>query len=367
VLGLLLAPIAATAMASAPAGLSGVWQGEIGGLPIRACFSTRDSSAFGSYYYERHRRLIALEAEEDSGSVFREIDARDSGHPRWRVERVDGTSLTGSWTQGRRALPVRLTRVAGWESEPGEEGENGPCMSMAFNAPRLAGIEVTQAAASVDGTAYRRLTLRHDGQFEANVETFALERDDAAARRVNAMLSEALAGDPPQWFECVRNALRFFPHEGSFDQRLEPAIISGGWLSVVQNHDSYCGGNHPNGGKTYRTFDLSSGSEVDPLSWFGPMWVERSPPESEEIYYTLRPELRERILAPWRSEAPECDEAIRSQDFWNAGITRQGFVFAPSLPHVIQACGEEFSLSFDSVRDLLTSEGAAAVQAILAD
>ena len=366
-LGLLLAPIATAFMASAPVGLEGVWQGSIGNLPIRACFSTREPTVFGSYFYERHRRLIALEAEEGEETAFRENDARDSSHAGWRIERVDGASLTARWTQGRRTLPVRLTRVAGWESEAGEDEENGPCMSMSFNGPRMTGIEVTEAAASADGTAYRRLSLRHDGQFEVQVETFALARGDPAARRVNAILSEALIGDPPEWFECVRNALRFFPHEGSFDQKIEPAVISERWLSVVQNHDSYCGGNHPNSGKTYRIFDLTNGAEEDLLSWFGPTWVERSPAEAQETYYTLRPEFRERILAGWRSEAPDCEEAIRSQEFWNAGITRQGFVFTPSLPHVIQACGEEFSLSFERARDLLTPEGAAAVQAIRAD
>ena len=366
-LGLLLAPIAAAFMASAPVGLEGVWQGSIGELPIRVCFSTREPMVFGSYYYERHRRLIALEAEEGDDTAFRENDARDSSHPGWRIERVDGASLTARWTHGRRTLRVRLTRVAGWESEAGEDEENGPCMSMAFNAPRLTEIEVIEAAASADGTAYRKRRLRHGGQFEAQVETFALDRDDPAARRVNAILSQALAGDPPEWFECLRNALRFFPHEGSFDQTIDPAVISERWLSVVENHDSYCGGNHPNSGKTYRIFDLTNGAEADLLSWFGPNWVERSPEEAEVTYYTLRPEFRERILAGWRSEVPDCEEAIRSQEFWDVGITRQGFVFTPSLPHVIQACGEEFRLSFEGARDLLTPEGAAAVQAIRAD
>jgi hypothetical protein len=346
------------ALAASSPGAGGVWQGTVGNLPIHACFSASDPISFGAYYYDRHRRLIALEAEEDGGLAFRETDVRDTNQPRWQIDRVSEVSLHGRWSQGRRILPVRLRRLAL------AEGEDGPCASMTFNRPRLAGIEIRSRDATLEGRRYRRLTLHHDGQVEANVESFALDREDPAGRRIDALLSEPFSGDPPEWFECLRAALERFPHEGSFDHRLEPVLFFDRWLSVVQTHDSYCGGNHPNGGTTYRLFDLSAGSEMDVLSWFGPAAVERSPPDSGEVYFTLKPALRDAILSGWRSEVSDCDEAVRSQDFWNAGVTRQGFVFQPSLPHVIRACGEEFRLSFERARPFLNGEGRAAIRSL---
>jgi hypothetical protein len=75
------------ASAAAPSGLAGVWQGEIGNLPVRACFTEREWGAFGAYFYQSRLQLIALEAAEGGNNAFTESEA-GAGAPRWQIERV---------------------------------------------------------------------------------------------------------------------------------------------------------------------------------------------------------------------------------------------------------------------------------------
>jgi len=351
--------IAGAAAASAPAELPGIWQGTVGDLPVRACFARPEQwGSFGAYFYLSRRRLIALDGADGESVTFHEGGGADPNRPRWRIERADAGRLTGQWTGGGRTLPVRLSRVA-------ETGGESPCGSLAFHQPRLAGVRTVSAPATMDGVAYTRITLDHGGRFEASVETFALAGASEAARRINAILAQALANDPPEWFECLRAPLEQSPFEGSFNQSLAPALISTRWMSVIEQHDGFCGGNHPNVGRTYRTFDLAMGREIDLHDWLNATAVQREGPAgSEEEIKTLRPALREFILAGWHAEQAECEEGVRSIEFWNIGLTREALIFSPQLPHVAQACGEEFTVSLARLRPFLTEEGAQNLRAL---
>lgn len=356
-LGALLA-VAAAAQA-APAGLPGIWEGTVGNLPVRACFVRREFSRFGAYYYLSQRRLIALDAEEGAEGAYREGGGAGGDGPRWLIEQAGPEALTARWTGNGRTLPVRLRRV------PFVEGEEGPCASIVFHQPRLEGVRTVATPASLDGVAYRRLTLATEGRFETSLQSFALDGSGAAAQRINAELGRGLAGDPPQWFECIQNSLSHSPFEGSFDERLEPAMFTRRWLSVSHHWDGYCGGAHPDSSNAYRTFDLGSGVEIDLHDWFKATAVKREHlAEVNEDSRTLEPAFRDVILQGWRAEAEECDEVVRSAEFWNIGLTREAFVFSPSLPHVAQACWEEFPVPFARVQSFLTEEGAEHVRTL---
>ncbi|MEA3044741.1 MAG: hypothetical protein QOH47_2579 [Sphingomonadales bacterium] len=348
-----LIAIAAAAAAAAPAELPGIWQGTVGNLPVRACFARPEEwGSFGAYFYLSRGQLIALEAAEGANGTFREGVGADPNRPRWRIERADAARLTAQWTGGGRTLPVRLNRVAG-------AGGESPCSSLIFHRPRLTGVRTVTARASRDGVAYARIALDHGGRFDASVETFALAGASAAVRRINAILGRALTGDPPEWFDCIRAPLEQGPNEGSFNHSLEPTLISSRWMSVIHQYDDFCGGAYPNAGRTYRTFDLASGREIDLHDWLNGTAVEREGPAgSEAEIKTLRPALRDLVLTGWNAEDAECVEGVRSHEFWEIGLTREALVFSPHLPHVAQACGAEFTISFARLRPFLTEEGA---------
>jgi hypothetical protein len=353
--------IALAAAAVAPAQLEGIWQGTVGNLPVRACFAGGEMGSFGAYFYLSRRRLIPLEAEEGASDAFRETDARNPNSPRWLIERADAARLTARWTGGGRTLPVRLSRVARADGE-------SPCSSLVFHEPRRTGVRTVTARASRDGVAYTRITLDHGGRFDASFETFALEGASEAVRGINATLARALTGDPPEWFDCIRAPLEQGPNEGGFNESLGPALISTRWMSVIDQYDGFCGGAYPDAGRRYRTFDLATGREIDLHDWLNATAVQRESPDgSEEEIKTLRPALRDFILAGWNAEAAECEEGVRGTEFWTIGLTREGLVFSPDLPHVAQACGEEFTLSFARLRPFLTEEGAANLRALQAE
>jgi len=358
----LFAPILALAAAAAapPADLPGVWEGSIGNLPVRACFVQREWGAFGAYYYLSRRRLIPLEAVEGAADAFRE--GGETRSPRWLIESADAARLNARWTGGTRTLPVRLRRLAR------AEGDEGPCGSMTFHQPRLAGVRTVTARASKDGVAYTRITLDHGGRFEITFETFALDGASEAVRRINAELGRALAGDPPSWFQCIQDSLGAGPNEGAFDESLAPAMIARRWMSVAHHWDGFCGGAHPDSSNSYRLFDLASGRETDLYDWLNASAVRREGPRgSVEELKTLLPAFRDVILSGRRLEEAECEEVIRTTEYWNIGLTREGFVLEPSLPHVVQACGETFTLSFDRLGPFLTEEGAANLRALRAE
>ena len=200
----------AAAGAAAPAGLPGMWEGTIGDLPVRACFTKRESDTFGAYYYLSRLQLIALSEVEGSASAFFEGNGALADQPRWLIENAEGDRLTGRWTGSARTLPVRLRRIAR------QEGEDSPCGSLAFHQPRLEGVHVVRTRASGEGLAYTKLALDHGGRFDVTLESFALDGDSAAIRQINAALARGFSEDPPEWLGCVRYSLSDGGLEGSF-------------------------------------------------------------------------------------------------------------------------------------------------------
>ena len=88
---------------------------------------------------------------------------------------------------------------------------------------------------------------------------------------------------------------------------------------------------------------------------------------TEEPAKTLTEPFRAMILKGWKPEDPECGGAIREEEFWNIGISRSGLVFSPSLPRVIMACGEDFTIPFARLTPWLNATGQAAVASIEAE
>jgi hypothetical protein len=360
----MLAPLLALAAAAAPAAssdLAGLWEGRVGDLPVRACFTRREWGTFGAYYYLSRLRVIGL-TQDDGGGAFREGGGADPNRPGWSIERVDGATLTARWTNRGRTLPVRLHRLARMERD------ESPCASLAFHRPRLAGVRMVTSRPRTDGIAYTRFTLDPRGRFEVHFETFALDGQGAAVRRINAELARDMIGDPPPWFGCIRDSLGDSAFEGEADEMLTPTMISSRWLAVTHHWDGFCGGAHPDSSNVYRTFDLTSGREIDLHDWLNGDAVNRLSPEGggEEIK-TLRPALRDLILANWDPGDADCADSVRNEDFWTIGLDRGGLVFSPQLPHVVQACGDDFTVSLARLRPFLTQAGAENLRALAAE
>ncbi|HEX5184098.1 MAG TPA: hypothetical protein VFW19_13245 [Allosphingosinicella sp.] len=358
--------VATAAPAAAPAdpaaAWQGIWEGRIGTLPVRACFVKRDWGAFGAYYYLSRLQLIPLERGQDADGTFREGVAPDAKSPRWTLESAGANALAGRWTANGRTLPIQLARVAG------PAGDESPCASLAFHAPRLAGIRIVARPAARDGLGYTRLILDHRGRFEdTKVETFALAGGSGAVRRINEALRAPLAGDPPAWLDCIRGALETGSSEGEMDETIAPRLITPRWLTAEDHEESDCGGAHPNSSNAPLTFDRTTGAQVDLNDWLNDKAIKRENygPGTHEAK-TLRPEFRNVLLARWKPQESECGDVVRQADFWTVALTRAGLVFAPELAHVDQGCGEDIAISFARLRPYLSAEGMKQVDALQA-
>jgi len=341
--------------------LAGVWDGTIGDLPVRMCFDLPESSdPYGVYFYRSKFLTIPLIKDDKAPSLFSEGWPSDVKAPRWALTQSDPNALGGTWKQGTRTLPLRLTRVP-------VAGKENPCSSMEFERPRLQGLRVVQTRASKDGVAYTKLTLDHGGHFgdDVDVQSFVLSGDTAPVRTINAVLKKPFdEKGETSWLSCVREA---FPWGGDHHEIIEPRMISRHWLVVNHHWDGFCGGAHPDSSNVAETFDLTTGRKIDVRDWFNDKAIKRTRYEGDpEVFKTMQPGFRRMVIGRWKGDE-ECAGTIDTEEWWNVELNRIGFVFTPSLTHVVQACAEDFKVPFAKLTSYLTPEGRNNVSALQAE
>jgi hypothetical protein len=348
----------------------GVWGGKVGTSPVRLCIDAwGDGPARGGYYYLSRLEPIPLTDEDGEGGwIERAPDGEQQAL--WEFAQQDGERLRGTWRQGPRSLPFDLKPIA-WTTAD----EDGPCGSDAFLGPRVAGGEVLSAPAELDGWRYTALTYRPPAHFaeEVFLESFAYASERPGDAGILAALAKEMpaAGRPAPYLQCMGDSIAVNGRDGYYSNASKPSLVSPEWLVTLESYDVYCGGAHPSHGFFHRTFDRQSGEEVELARWLGETAIEHKSYEGDEDGYDLvRPALRELILARGvsddgpptaedESDEAECREAAREQEFWTFGLSREGMLFVPSLPHVIAACQATYTVPWPEVAPFLNETGRA--------
>jgi hypothetical protein len=355
-LALLTLPLNLAAAAQQP-NPKGVWDGTIGQLSVRACFDERAGDPVGVYFYRSRFETIPLIKYDKAPLLFSEGWPDDAKAPRWSLTQVGPNAIAGSWTQGQRKLPIRLTRIPVAQAD--EDG--GPCSSMELQQPRLEGLRIVRTGAVKDGVSYTKLTLDHRGHFgdSVAVESFELAGDSPAMKAIDAVLKKPFdEKDESSWLSCIREA---FPWGGEHNESFEPRMISRRWLVLNHHWDGYCGGAHPDSSNTTITFDLATGRQIDVRDWFNDRAVKRTRYEGDrEVFKTMQPEFRTLVVGRWKG-SDDCEGTIDNEEWWNFELTRTGYLFRPVLAHVVQACEEDFTMPFSKLAPYLTPEGRKAV------
>ena len=332
-------------------------------MPIRLCLNWHQYGSLGSYYYLKYLKPIAIKPRSEMPGAWAE-QPDGPNQPLWQIEMAGSDQMKGSWTLGKRQMPVRLDRVPG----DFEELEQ-PCGSMLHNRPRLTGIKVKTERSHLDGVAYTREMLVPGSQFNESVEieTFRIDGRSPASQRINSALHKPLkgyaAGGP--WFDCLISATNLTGLDGEFAEIVKPTMIGKRWLAVDQQVGGFCGGAHSYSGNSSRVFDLQTGAEIDLHDWLTDWVVERSGDGAGGETATLRPNIRKAILAKWRAEDEDCQQIVEETVFWDIGLSRSGFIFTPSLPHAAQACTESFPMNFSQLRPFLNAEGKLGIAALV--
>ncbi|PLK25169.1 hypothetical protein C0V72_02435 [Porphyrobacter sp. TH134] len=368
-LGLIAAPAAAEETAQA----SRIWRGMLGDTAITACFFDEDARA-GIYYIDAALAPIGLDPAGDAGpNVSRERGGSDEGGEAIWIFAPDADDrIQGEWQRGDQTLGFGLTAVPVPLAE-----YSSPCETEAFLGPLLAGGEITDKPARFEGTAYTERSYtgpKRAGVDDYNVATLALDPVRPGDGAINRALAAALpdgtaahgAGQCAGW--SMANGGTGL---GYLEQAIVPILISPRWLSVRDSGSSYCGGAHPNHFTGFAVYDRDSGAEVDPAAWFTPgalaFYDWESEPGHPRAIAGLSDALGQALLAHWSgsNDLSECGtpDAIGGYS-WQIGLTREGPVFVPQLPHVIFACTEEVVIPWKAARPFLSAEGRAVMDSL---
>lgn len=353
---LLAAALVLPTSAQAAPAWHGVWQGTVGALPVRACLQERSETyRNGAYYYLSRLQPIAL-SHEDDGSWSEE---NDSG--RWTLAAGSAGRLTGTWRGGGKSLSIALARVAV------AAGEEDPCGSTAFIAPRLRPAKVVAKAARQQGFAYTQLLYELGPGFpEVEIASFSYP----PTRLGDAAINAALRLDPAKpegeadYAGCMKMALASHGRDGDFHFAYTPELVTREYLSVAVNSGGFCGGAHPDESQWHMVFDRISGKQIDLAGWLTARAVVPGGGEAGTSIRRITPALRALALKHFpfgRGEDADCREAISGEDYWELALSRKGIVFTPSLPHVIQACEDAAEVSFAELAPFLSPAGRAGI------
>jgi hypothetical protein len=353
-----------------------IWRGTLGETAITVCFFEQDARA-GVYYTDAALEPIRLEPTDDSApQVARELRGFDEATGAiWTFAPEAGDQLAGDWRDAGQTRPISLTAVPAAFSEYGT-----PCESEAFLAPLLAGGETTAKRTIFEGTDYTELTYagpKRSGLDDYHVISFALDRVRPGDAAVNQALAAALpdgtaahvAGQCVGWSMANASGAA-----GYWEETVVPILMTARWLGVRDSGSSYCGGAHPNNYSGLAVYDRDSGAEVDPAGWFKPGALafydwdsETEPKAAKRPIAGLSEALGKAVMAHWpaREDGDECGTADGfGGSSWQIGLTREGPVFVPQLPHVIFACTEEIVLPWAEAGPFLSAEGRAVMDSL---
>ncbi len=364
-----------------PVAWAGVWRGTIGGADVQVCFQHSDDQDFGAYYYMRHLGIISLGAVDakpgaPAGRVWTEApyaDQPDKG-PLWHITAITNGRIDGVWTEGGKSLPIALTAVAGAKPAKGASDDDAPCGSLAFNLPRFTKPVVATRPAKVGGVAYTRVLVDIGKQFpQSGFETFQLEGTTPTIRRINAELYKDVPTGPEHadYFQCAMDTLGQNGVDGDMTSKLSPELLLPDFMVEADSEDEDCGGAHPDGGVTYQTWDLRTGTKIDLYGGFTKAALTRTvhdagtPGAYTEVTFT--PPFQAMIISAFPAGDPDCKDAIATADDWAARLTPKGMAFTPSLPHVVAACVDDAVVPFARLAPYLTPDGKALIAAFAAE
>jgi hypothetical protein len=344
---LAMTPPLALAASVDPAALAGIWKGSIGRQPVVACFNRSDTyGAEGSYYYLKHLVPISI-GFEASNKTIKEADGV------WDVDLAAGSStLTGSWKKkdGAGATPISLTRVGAVDPKA--------CGSDAFAAPLEAPSAprvVTGPRTDFNGHGYRTLSGLNQATIQILVPGAAADTINRDLRAVIDDTTKAVA----EYNERRRNNLATRGFVMDDENNVSPSFWSDRYLSI--NFYSWAAGMGASGISSYDlTWDLTTGKRVDLWGWFG---VKRE--QAMDNSKTMPARLLAKFVKP--GDVPPADDNCAANYTgevpFRISLTATGMQFT-QWPRG-DGCDLDFAADFDALLPHMTSDGRAAVKAIM--
>lgn len=345
----------------------GVWKGTLGKNAIVACFNAPDHG--GSYYYLRHRVPIALAYRATDGRWLEQVEDPASPKPdSWLLEPAHDGMLQGQWmsADGLRSSHVALQLV-------GDAGDPRACASADYVKSLDAAIAVIQGKRIVFGThAYRTLDL-------GNSQALQILDGGSAADAVNRALARDLDRSPAAvaaFVDARHQALGDDGATGKDELDTYPVYWTSRWLMI--RHYRWASGMGRNGiSWSYSTWDMSSGKQVDPWTWFAETAAAArrrkasgGTPLTPRLHALFFEDAAKAAASGDSGESADGDDSgsCASYDAADASydltLADDGFHF--DQPAYGDGCDHAFALPFEQAMPLLTTAGRQVVEGILA-
>ena len=334
----------------------GIWRGTIGTHEIMACLQRPFSDAAYYYYVDHGTSLALTEAPGSDGVTWTETVGRADPSATWTLDYVDGSVLTGHWSDAadQRTLPIHLKRLV-TSGDPGSAcGIAATVAGRAYNKPRVEkaiqlGPWINQErSASALGDKINAFELAD----VPNAQTF-----NAA---VHDWLSDQIAG----YYDCTSE-----DPQGEYNSDLETEWRADPWIILRERYEAYCGGAHPSGGvASYWIWNMEQGRNVDPWRWIITLGTGA---ECPFLGCDSQPsnDLNDLIVAAAtrNKDGDDCADSVneyRKQGLYQLRPSAKGLIFSTDFAHVIQACDEDIEIPWAKLKPFLTREGKAAAKSL---
>lgn len=193
-----------------------------------------------------------------------------------------------------------------------------------------------------------------------NPATPAEQRVNATLTRLNLRLAQALR-------ECdagAREEAKLMgtagkgqdPTSEDWSRTIKVTMTGPRFLSLVATDEIYCGGAHPNSDVMAMVFDMTTGTPVNwpaqfPLSAGASSFVD-SVGDGSKVGALVLPALLKIYAATANEECKDIFQDSQSFLIWPDVQREKLMAQAFDLPHVAQACADEFGLTMEQARKL---------------
>jgi hypothetical protein len=329
-------------------GINGVYRGTLGKQEIVAEIGAdpdKPQALTGHYFYRSHGISISLK-----GFLLAESHAGQNTGGQWKIE-FQNDQASGTFCKcdprhapAGKALPVHLSRIS--------TGQTYSDLLMDFALKTR-----PQVIASL-GYAY---VMVEDPRFHAALPRLTQFPDHAVMTRINQLLEAEMTKYRQEAADCVEG-VDFNGQDWDVGTKVE--LFNRHLLTVSREGSIFCGGAHPDDYRAINTYDLDSGSEISTEDLLAremnvpaiQKLLGNSELSGKDAIHRLMGELYLRHAHP----KDDCRDVIsRDADTHEPAfdtiqyLSSHGLVVQPSLPHVVYACAEPETISYEELRTLL--------------
>ncbi len=350
---------------------NGLWTGTIGNQEVVACFFHFDLPQYSNesgYFYVRHAQRIALEPRRESSNVWSEGDSQ-SPTGIWKFNDRHGDLLLGTWSDvaGKKSVPIRLKRFKTLSmGDPGSFSDSCSPEYGILNAAMYARIQAAKVTVgktqTANGKPYRTISA-----LDGAVETLEMLDQSGAVAELNERLRNELTVGIREYHGCAAALDEQYGEGGEADYGATVKLAH--WdehrISFVRSIGGFCGGAHPFFESTYSTWDLTTGKEVNLLTWLEQDKAKRDIYDSGSFI----PRQLDKIIAEaavkerGEDETDDCLSVIRDNHSYQLSLGGQGLIFHSRFAHVVQACDFSIEIPYATLAPFMTKAGREAIAA----